>query len=131
MEFDYRKEPSGLFGNIGRPVARIVLISGARQIPEVFYVDSGADITLIPRSVGELLGFSLPAPSEITEIKGIGEKGVPIVLKKVKLRVGDFTFSARVGWCLIENVPLLLGRVDVFRLFTIFFKNDRTTNFSR
>lgn len=131
VEFDYRREPSGLFGRIGRPVARVIVAHGAREIPEIFYVDSGADLTLVPRSVGELLGFPPPRPNMITEIRGLGVKGIPIVVKRVSMRVGSFKFAARIGWCLIEEVPPLLGRVDVFRLFDILFARNRKTIFSK
>ena len=60
IEFGFRKEKSSLFGEIKRPVARVILINKEIKIPEIFYVDSGADITLIPRSVGELLQLEDP-----------------------------------------------------------------------
>lgn len=46
-------------------------------MPAFMYVDSGADVTLIPKSFGELLGFRLES-SKIQEIKGIGEGTVPV-----------------------------------------------------
>jgi hypothetical protein len=73
IEFAFRKESSGLFGSIGRPVARVIVMHRRRRVPQLFYVDSGADITLIPKSVGDLLGLTLASPQEIREIKGIGE----------------------------------------------------------
>jgi antitoxin (DNA-binding transcriptional repressor) of toxin-antitoxin stability system len=45
IEFAFRKESSGLFGFIGRPVARLIVIRRRRRVPQLFYVDSGADIT--------------------------------------------------------------------------------------
>lgn len=129
IEFDFRKEESNLFGKIYRPVAKITLIHGKNQVPEIFYVDSGADLTLLPRSVGEILGFKNPKPQEIVDIKGIGDKGVPIVLRRVAMVLGDFKVSARIGWALIEDVPLLLGREDFFKYFRIVFAKNRTTVF--
>jgi hypothetical protein len=70
IEFAFRKESSGLFGSIGRPVARVIVIHRRRRVPQLFYVDSGADITLIPKSVGDLLGLTLASPQEIRETKG-------------------------------------------------------------
>jgi hypothetical protein len=98
-------------------------------VPQLFYVDSGADITLIPKSVGDLLGLTLASPQEIHEIKGIGERGVPIVIRRLRLQVGSKVFRARVGWCLLEEVHLLLGRLDCFRLFEISFRQDLATAF--
>ena len=60
IEFGFRKEQSGLFGAIERPIARVILSNRGVQLPEIFYVDSGADLTLIPRSVGEILKLDDP-----------------------------------------------------------------------
>ncbi len=129
IEFDFRKEKSGIFGEIYRPVAKITLAYKSNIIPEIFYVDSGADITLVPRSVGELLQFENPQPSEIFDIMGVGEKGVPIVLRKVEVRLNDFKITMRIGWALIEDVPLLLGREDLFKYFDVVFKKNKSVIF--
>lgn len=129
LEFDFRKEKSGLFGTIYRPVARIILIHKKIVVPEIFYVDSGADITLIPHSIGEILDFKNPKPEEITNIRGISEKGVSIVLREVLMQVGSTTIKTRVGWSLIEEIPFLLGREDFFKHFEISFVKNRKTFF--
>ena len=129
IEFDFRKEESKLFGPVLRPVARIILINGEESFAEHLYVDSGPDITLIPKSVGDAVGFVVEKTDQITEIKGIGERGVPIIIKKLKIKIGEKIFDARVAWALIEEVPLLLGREDVFNLFYISFLKNRKTIF--
>lgn len=128
--FDFKKEESGIFGKIARPVARLFLIGeNKNEIPEIFYIDSGADITLIPRSLGELLGFTVKDSSEIQEIKGIGERGVPFVLKKLKIKFDNTIVETRIAWSLIEEVPPLLGRLDIFQLFNIIFQKEKKTIF--
>ena len=131
VEFDFREEGSGLFGRIERPVAKITLIHGENKIPQVFYVDSGADITLIPLSMGEILKLNNPKPEEIVEIKGLGEKGVPMVLRHVTIKLGDINIRSKIGWALIEDVPLLLGREDFFKYFDIVFAKNRKTIFRK
>lgn len=127
IEFDFRKETSKLLGNIYRPVAKLLITHKDKTVPQIFYVDSGADITIIPRSVGEILDLPNPKTSEIFDIMGIGEKGVPIVLRRVQILVNDFKIFCRIGWALIEDVPLLLGREDFFKYFDItFIKNKKT-----
>lgn len=127
IEFDFRKEKSKIFGNIYRPVAKLLISHKSKIVPQIFYVDSGADITLIPRSVGEILELANPKPSEIFDILGIGEKGVPIVLRRVTILLNDFKIFCRIGWALIEDVPLLLGREDFFKYFNVtFVKNIKT-----
>ena len=131
IEFDFRDESSGLFGKIKRPVAKIILINKDKKIPQIFYVDSGADITLVPRSIGEILELDNPNPSEIIDIKGIGEKGVPMVLRKLTIQLGDLRIDSRIGWALIEDVPLLLGREDFFKYFDIIFSRNKKTIFKK
>ena len=129
VEFDFREEQSKLFGNILRPVARIYLVNDGVEYPEHVYVDSGADISLIPKSIGDILGFIIEKTDQITEIKGIGERGVTIIIKKVKIRIGEKLVETRIAWALIEEVPLLLGRTDVFNIFNICFKKNKKTAF--
>lgn len=129
IEFDYRKERSTLFDGVYRPVAKIILTNKGRTVPEIFYVDSGADITLVPRSIGEILAFDNPAPAEIVDIKGIGEKGIPMVVRKVSMLFGELEIQSKIGWALIEDVPLLLGREDFFKYFNITFCQNRKTIF--
>jgi|SRR3989344_1647797 len=129
IEFDFKKEESWIFGAIWRPVASVTFINGEREIWESVYVDSGADVTLISKSVGDALGFRLEENENITEIKGVGERGVPIVIKKVKVKIGEKLIDTRIAWALIEEVPLLLGREDVFSLFDICFKKNKKTVF--
>lgn len=130
VEFDFREEKSRIFGSILRPVAALTFINNGKEIFESVYVDSGADISLIPKSVGEALGFKIEDIDKINEIKGIGERGIPIIEKKVKIKIGDKLFGIRVAWALIEEVPLLLGRTDIFNLFDICFKKNKKTVFS-
>ena len=89
------------------------------------YIDSGADISLIPRQFGEVLGLTVKG-EKIHEIKGLGEKIVPVILKKLKMKIDEKTLAARVAWGLIEEVPLILGRLDVFDSFKVTFnqKNE-------
>ena len=131
IEFDFRKEKSRLFGNIYRPVAKLLIIHKNNKVPQIFYVDSGADITLIPRSVGEILELSNPKPSESFEIMGISEKGVPIVLRRVQILLNGLRIFCRIGWSLIEDVPLLLGREDFFKYFDITFERNKRTVFKQ
>ena len=127
---DFREEQSRIFGQILRPVAEVTFINNEKEVLEYPYVDSGADISLIPKSVGNFLGFEIGKADEITEIKGIGERGVPIIIKKAKIRIGEKLFETRIAWALIEEVPLLLGRTDVFNLFDICFEKNKKTIFS-
>ena len=58
IEFRYREEESEITGKTLRPVAALQFKSRSGEWIEIrMYIDSGADITLIPLSFGRLLGF--------------------------------------------------------------------------
>ncbi len=121
-EFEYREEESGVLGKILRPVADVYLKDKlGNEIVSFMYIDSGADIILIPKQVGDALGFEVK-DDEIKEIGGIGNTKIPVIIKTAPVRIGDKTFNARIAWALIEEVPPLLGRVDVFDIFDVQFK---------
>jgi len=129
IEFDFKEEQSKIFGKVMRPVARIILVNNEIEVPEHVYVDSGADVTLISKSVGDILGFKITDEDRIVEIKGICEGGIPIIIKNLKIRIDEKLIDADVAWSLIEEVPLLLGRKDIFKLFDICFCHDKKTTF--
>lgn len=96
------------------------------------YVDTGADITLIPLSVGKLIGLHRTKKDRLKKIFGVGQSSVPILIKRVHMQIGQMNFQARLAWSQIEDVPLLLGRIDVFRLFNVTLREkERVTIFTR
>ena len=121
--FKYRKELSKISGEVYRPVGEVFLRTDANRIKVPMYVDSGADITIIPRILGESLGFEV-GDSRIVELSGVGKAKVPVVIRQVKMEIGNHEFDAKIAWCLEEDVPPLLGRADVFNLFMICFDED-------
>lgn len=123
VTFPYREERSKIFGMIYRPVARVKFKSAGEWIPEWMYVDSGADITLIPQSIGDLLSFEVNK-GKIVDITGEGGGTVPVIVKNITMSLGKEIFDVRVAWALIEDVPPLLGRIDVFNKFDVIFKEE-------
>jgi len=127
IKFHYRKEFSAISGTILRPVADVTLEADNRAVEVVMYIDSGADITMIPLETGKALGFKQLPSDEIREIKGVSGGGVPYLLKNVCLTLNGKRFKIRLAWALIEEVPLLLGRMDIFAKFKIIFEEKRET----
>lgn len=76
---------------------------------------------MLPYSAGETIGLSLDIGTR-SEVPGIGEGTVPYVLGEVDLQIGGIGLRARIGWALIEEVPFLLGCLDVFRKLVIEFR---------
>ncbi len=119
--FNYRRE-RGIFGKIYRPIADIeIQKSDGRWIEFHPYIDSGADITLVPYTMGLYLGFTAPT-GKIEELKGVRGVALPVEIRRVKMRIGNVELEPRVAWALIEEAPPLLGRLDIFDKFNITFK---------
>ena len=130
--FRYKKESLGLgHGIVFRPVADVFLQSSAGVWIEFHpYIDSGADITMIPLSLGKLLGLHL-RDDQVQQIGGI-RGSVPVMYGNAPMRIGEEELSVQIAWALIEDVPPLLGRADVFDPFDVTFKqHDRTIEFRK
>lgn len=123
--FKYKDEPSRTKSElIQRPVADLFLKNNSGGWIEFHpYIDSGADVTLIPLSLGKLIGLKLDE-NKIEKIGGI-RGSVPVTYHKVKAKIGGIELTIKIAWALIENVPPLLGRADIFDYFHITFKQDQ------
>jgi len=107
--------------NKWQPVIPVTLISPQITLERYFLVDSGADVTLFPKDVGEKLGFKIREGEEVKSISGVSGS-IPIIHRLLKIQIGEFEFDIPVAWALEEEVPLLLGREVVFDKFDIEFK---------
>lgn len=121
IEFDYKQERLHTGETIYRPVAKVYLHRFENEwIAEYFYVDSGADYTLISYRMGRFLGLERIA-SEIKEIGGIGGV-IAVRFAVIPMRIEEYQFDCTLAWAQIERVPFLLGREDVFECFDITFR---------
>jgi len=121
IKFHYRKEPSIITGTVLRPKADVILEVDNVTVEVALYIDSGADITMISLELGKALGLKQHPDDEILEIKGVSGGGVPYILKKATLIINGKRLNIRLAWAFIEEVPLLLGRMDIFSKFKITF----------
>ncbi len=121
IEFEFEKRHTQRLGEILKPIIPVTIIGAKRSLNIFMLLDSGADLSLIPYSVGETIGLELDIENR-SEVQGIGEGSVPYILNKVKLKIENIEISVRVGWALIEEVPFILGRLDVFQNFSVEFR---------
>ncbi len=126
IKFKYEHYHS-LLGDILRPMADVILQVGNRKVEVTMCIDSGADITMIPFHFGKSLGLKQNTSDKILEIKGVSGSGVPYILKKAILVIGGRRLNIRLAWALIEEVPLLLGRMDIFNKLRIIFDEKEET----
>lgn len=120
IRFRYQPERSEL-GTIYRPVATVFLENKGALIELPLYIDSGADISMIPYRFGKALRLERGRKDRTKRIRGITGPNVPYVVKRLTFIFGRKKISVRVAWSMIEEVPLLLGRMDLFSKFRIIF----------
>lgn len=123
--FPYEPEPSRAFGSVPRPIIEAYLRTQAggwfRVTP---YADSGADFSVMPKSVCKVLGLKLKAGQRAL-IGGISGRPQVVYIHQVQMRIGAREFTARVGFAFNERLPYLLGRMDVLEHFDIRFELGR------
>lgn len=121
MEYNFEPRITESFGQILEPVIPVRIMGPQADVELFMLIDSGADVSLIPFSIGELLGLQVDLGNR-REASGVGEGAVPYILSETRLRIAEAEVPARIGWALIDEVPLILGRLDVFRQFSIEFR---------
>lgn len=129
IEFPYAKEESGIFGSVMRP--RIIMdlfsIPRAEWLPiDDVLADTGADLSVLPRFIGELL-VEDTTDGTYSEIKGV-IPGTTLVayVHQIKARVGNAEFEAPVAIADSNDVPAIFGRVDGLDRFDANFLNGET-----
>ena len=125
IKFHYKPEASIITGMVLRPVADVILEANRRKIEVAMYIDSGADITTISLGLGIALGFKRSPEDKSLKIKGVSGSGVPYILKEDNMILNGKKLKVRVAWTLIDEVPFLLGRLDIFNKFKILFNEYR------
>lgn len=108
------KTPSIPITLIGYPLIRIEFMA---------LIDSGADISVIPKDVAELLNLNLDGKNE--KSRGIGGE-VDVINTKLNINIKkgheNYTFMIPVQVILNgTNIPILIGRAGFFDEFKIIF----------
>ncbi len=131
VSFSYRREFSPVLGEILRPVANVELRAvRGHWFPASMYVDSGADMTLIPSDFGKLLGMDLS--KNRSALAGVTGAPMKVSLQSTETRIGASVQQAKVAVALRNDVPYLLGRDGVFKAFKITFEEyKQLTSFRR
>lgn len=122
--FPYKRARSDVFGEVSIPVAKIFL-QDREEIGVDVIVDSGAVISIFPRSLCALLGLNFEEGRRAFVRTASGEE-ILIRVHIVKIRIGDFAFDARAAFSENENIPYVLGRLDVLDKVEIRFERDGT-----
>ena len=116
----YKNENSS-FGAVKRPVIEVLLENNGEYVKIPMYIDSGADISMIPYRFGKAIGFKQEKEDIISEIQGISGATVSYIVKRVNIKLNNKNLSVRIAWAMLEEVPILMGRMDIFDKFRIIF----------
>lgn len=109
------------FGEIFYPGLVVdVLLASIGYQPFEFILDSGADCTIVPRNMADLVGFQLPsAPNAY--VAGISGKKMPAYKGQLRMRIRREEFELRCLFTKSNRTPFLLGRIDFFSIFNVHF----------
>ncbi|MDP7975202.1 MAG: aspartyl protease family protein [Thermoprotei archaeon] len=120
--FPYQEELSGVLGRALRPRVPLQLKTGNGTWTTIsVYVDSGADITLLPRSAADILGLRLKSGNEVI-MAGLSGELVRSYIHQVEAKVGNLpSFTMKVGIAEKESQVPVLGREGFFDRFRVTF----------
>jgi predicted aspartyl protease len=125
LTYKYKKVKRPNDVEIKSPSIPVTLSGTGGKYQFIALLDSGADISVIPKDVADLLGLDLTGEKE--ETRGIGGK-VPAVQSKLTIELGKphegYTYDLPVKVILDgadEEIPILLGRAGFFDKFIITF----------
>ncbi len=119
MKFHYTEKESKILGHILKPLIYIEIFSEKHGLwcgINNAMVDTGADITLISRDIGEELVNDIFTGTKAS-MKGITHHEVDVYIHDLKLKVIGKEFTTKVAIANSEEVPILLGRFGALDLF--------------
>jgi hypothetical protein len=130
VSFPFLRGRSAIYGIVHRPFAKVFMRTGGNTwLPHYMYLDSGADFSIVPSSIGEILGLARRPGERLRRAGGLGGT-LEVAFRRVSMRIGAEEFEAEIGWSPNDDVPLLLGRRDVFNRFDVIIRErDLVTEF--
>lgn len=129
LRFSFEKRPSGIFGQVFRPIAKVSFWSDKikRWVEIIMIVDTGADYTLLPRFYALDLGINLKKDCIPYSTTGVGGSEKVHIFKKAKVKLGKWERRIPVGFLDRDNIPPLLGRQAFLETFKVIFYKHITS----
>ena len=128
LRFPYRIGHSDLLGRIRRPLLTISFFSERfHEWIEIenLLADTGADLTLLPSHLGELLVSNI-RDAKRGVVRGIVPgRGLRIYRHRLSLRIGTRSFRGTVGIADSTAVPALLGRHQALDHFNAVYRRGK------
>lgn len=126
--FKFARENSSSLGFVYRPIAKVGLKDANGDMFELsMLVDSGADISILSKRIGDIMGVDVEQGEAKVFWGIVGE--MMAYVHKISLFLDGKEVETRVAFALSE-VPNLLGRLDIFKNFDISFRKEEDFCFS-
>lgn len=130
ITFPFRTETSSLLGIIKRPIAKVAFYNKKLRSWKVveMIIDTGADYTLIPKYLAQVIGIDIGKETIPIKTQGVGGQETVFLLKnRIKVRIGNYERSIMLGVINNNHIPPLLGRHTFFETFKVIFEKYTTT----
>jgi len=131
-KYPCKPSKSDIFGKITRPLITIKIYSSTQKIWIPIYdtlLDTGADITIIPKYMGELVTNNISEGKEI-KIKGfIPYSQLIAYLHNLKIKIADKELELPIAIADSNKTISILGRVNALDLFDVEFQKGESIIF--
>lgn len=89
-------------------------------------VDTGADITFIPKKMGERLGLVRSEDDLLFEARSVGST-IAFVYRQMRININGIALTIKIIWGQDEQgeEEALLGRLDIFDRFDVLFSQKK------
>jgi Aspartyl protease len=98
------------------------------ELNESMLIDSGADISVISKKVGAILGLQVTKSEILNEVGGVGGGIIEYASRKITFMIDNIEVDAPVAWLQDDKYnELIIGREVIFDAFDIEFKQAEET----
>lgn len=109
-----------VFGTIPDALIPAILQTLRGPLPLQFILDTGADFTMLPHHMADLVGVDLKKVPSGWSL-GIEGKGIKTWIGHIEVAIGPYLVPLRCLFSSNDETPYLLGRADLFSAFLIAF----------
>lgn len=124
----YVRERSNIFENVFRPKVDIQIysefLSSWVSVEEVL-ADTGADISVLPKSLGILLVGNIRKGRKFRITGLVAGATKYIYLHNLRVKIGGRRFRAAFAIAATDDVPPTLGRIDALDRLTVEYRRGR------
>ena len=111
------------FGIIPDALICVDIVTRYGYQPLEFLLDTGADFTMLPHHMADIIGIDLSNCPQGRSY-GIEGEGVKVYASRIQIRIGNVELKTRCLFSEKETTAYILGRADIFSVFNISFDNQ-------